>query len=319
MADYDVAIIGGGPAGLSAALVLGRCRRRVVVLDHGQPRNKAAVEMHGYLGRDGIPPDKLREIGRREAEHYGVDFFEAEAKSVCRCGEEDADFEVQVEGRPSVTARKLLLATGVKDQLPELENMAEFYGKTVHHCPYCDGWEHRDERLVAVGRGSAAVGLALSLRTWSDKVTACTCGEALDDSDRQRLKRNQVALRQEPPLRLEGQGGRLTRLHFDSGPPLECDALFFCSEQGQRSNLPLMLGCECDERGLIKTEGKQGAGVRGLFLAGDADGDVQLSIVAAAEGAIAATAINRELQDENCGDFQPDSPLRSLARWFNKP
>jgi thioredoxin reductase len=302
MADYDVAIIGAGPAGLSAALVLGRCRRRVIVLDHGQPRNKAAVEIHGYLGHARISPMKFREIGRREAEEYGVEFLGGEAKSVCRCGDADADFEVQVEGRPCITARKLLLATGVKDQLPEIENLRDFYGKTVHHCPYCDGWEHRDERLVALGQGSQAVGLALSLRTWSDKVTACTCGEALNDSDRQRLERNQIALRPEHPLRLEGQGGRLMRMHFDNGPPVECDALFFSSEQGQRSKLPLMLGCKCNEHGLIQTQKKQGTGVCGLFLAGDADGDVQLAIVAAAEGAIAATAINRELQDEDRGE-----------------
>lgn len=302
MADYDVAIIGAGPAGLNAALVLGRCRRRIVVLDHGRPRNSAALHMHGYLGHDGIGPAEFRALGRRECERYGVEFIDAEATAACRCGPSLCEFEVQLAGRPPLTARKLLLATGVRDRLPAIENIADFYGTSVHHCPYCDGWEHRERRLAAVGRGSLAVGLALALRTWSDQVTACTSGVAIDAADRQRLDRCGIVHRQEAPMRLEGRDGQIERLHFAAGPPLSCDALFFNSEQMQRSTLPAQLGCECDDAGLLVTQGKQGAGVPGLYLAGDADGDVQFAIVAAAEGAIAATAINRELQDEDCGE-----------------
>jgi thioredoxin reductase len=305
MTKYDVAIIGGGPAGLSAALVLGRCRRRVILFDHGHPRNYAAVEMHGYLGHDGIPPFKLRELGRREGERYGVEYVDAEVDKVCPCGHEHSEFELEVAGRSPVRARKLLLATGVKDELPDIENFKDFYGRTAHHCPYCDGWEHRDQRLVAIGRGKAAVGLALSLRTWSDQVTACISGEPISNEDRERAERNGIIVHAAMPIRMEGSDGRLARLHFRQGPPLECDALFFSSEPKQRSRLPTMLGCERDDAGLIKTYGKQGAGVCGMFLAGDADGDVQFAIVAAAEGAIAATAINRELQDEDAGDAQP--------------
>jgi thioredoxin reductase len=305
MNDYDVAIIGGGPAGLSAALVLGRCRRRVVVFDHAHPRNYAAVDIHGYLGHDSIPPGKLRERGRRECQKYGVEFVDAEVNGVCACGQKISKFALDVEGCEAVRARKLLLATGLKDTLPDIENFKDFYGRSAHHCPYCDGWEHRDERLVAIGRGKAALGLALSLRTWSDRVTAILCGEALDDEDRKRAEHNRIAIHDGMPVRMEGREGRLARLHFAAGPPLECDALFFNTTPVQRSRLPCMLGCECDESGLILTKNKQGTGVCGLFLAGDADGDVQFAIVAAAEGAIAATAINRELQDEDTGDGKP--------------
>ncbi|MCC6494231.1 MAG: NAD(P)/FAD-dependent oxidoreductase [Pirellulales bacterium] len=306
MSQFDAAIVGGGPAGLNAAIVLGRCRRRVALMDDGKPRNYAAREIHGYLGLECASPQELRAAGRREAARYGVEFIDGEVTAVGVCSDggdgRRSLFELQVGDRPSVRARKLLLATGVRDQLPDIENLRDFYGTTVHHCPYCDGWEHRDRRLAAVGDGVAAVGLALLLRNWSAHVVACANGRPLSAEDRARAERNGVLIREERAVRLEGQGGQVERLHFAAGPPEPCDALFFSGDMVQRSRLPLMLGCQCDERGLIMTRGKQGTGVRGLFLAGDADGDVQFAIVAAAEGAIAATAINRELQDEECGE-----------------
>jgi thioredoxin reductase len=318
MHRYDVAIVGGGPAGLSAAVVRGRCRRTVVVFDHGRPRNYAAQAVHGYLGLDGIAPDTLRAAGRREALAYGAELVDAEVTDIRPCGAEGREFEITAEGEPLRVARKLLLATGVRDELPDVAGLREFYGKTVHHCPYCDGWEHRDRRLAALGAGEAAVGLALSLRTWSPHVTACSNGQRLSAADRQRATRNGIAIREEAVRQLAGARGRLEAVHFVGGPALPCDALFFAAAQGQRSPLPLMLGCECDQDGLIATRGKQGSGVCGLFLAGDADGDVQFAIVAAAEGATAATAINRELQDEDRGEPR-DQHAVPLARAAQTP
>ena len=199
-------------------------------------------------------------------------------------------------------SRKLLLATGVRDVLPPIAEADQFYGRGVHHCPYCDGWEHRDQSLVAYGAGRPAIGLALSLRTWSERVTACTDGKRVAPKDRQRLERNGIALRTEPIARLEGAGGSLQRVVFEAGPPLECDALFFNTEQFQRSALPERLGCERAEGNQVRTHDKQRTRRPGLFLAGDADGDVQFVIVAAAEGARAAVAINRDLQDEDRGE-----------------
>jgi thioredoxin reductase len=296
---FDVAIVGGGPAGLSAALVLGRSRRRVVVVDHGQPRNYAAKAVHCYLGLDGIKPDDLRRSGRDQSAAYGVDFINREVLSACRSETDHGTiFELQLDGEITVRARKILLATGIRDEIPDIANIDEFYGTSVHHCPYCDGWEHRDEHLVAFGQGDAAVELGLELLNWSATVTVCTNGKAISEKEMARLSKRRIAHRNEPVRQLLGTRKKLERIIFSSGDALSCDALFFAASKRQRSHLPSLLGCECDDVGLIVSKGKQDTEVPGLFIAGDADGDVQFAIVAAAEGAIAATAINRELQAE---------------------
>ena len=299
---HDVAIVGGGPAGLSAAIVLGRCRRSVRLYDHGKPRNYAAQHVHGYLGLDGMTPRKLRENGRQQAALYGVLFSDEEVLAArCHPSEGGSRFELTFRQRPAQVVRKLLLATGLMDILPGLKNIHDFYGRSVHHCPYCDAWEHRDQRLAAFGDGKAAVGLALSLRNWSANITACTNGSPISDSAHGALARNGIAHRDEVLVALNGVDGRLEELVFDRGATLSCDSLFFATDKVQRSGLPAVLGCHVGDGNLVQTSGKQGTGVPGLFLAGDAHSDVQFAIVAAAEGAKAATAINRELQEEDLG------------------
>jgi thioredoxin reductase len=306
-AGFDVIIVGGGPAGLNAAIVLGRCRRRVLLIDAGKPRNAKALHMHNFLSRDGIEPKRLLSLGRREARRYGVELIPAVVASATCLNRDGADcrqpaFEVTLDDGRTFASRKLLIATGVKDQLPAIPGAKRYYGRGVHHCPYCDGREYAGRPLAAYGKAHAAVGLALTLRTWSDDVTACTDGDKPSPRDRQRLQRNGIHLRVEPLLRLEGTGRTLRRIVFKSGEPLDCDALFFNTTKTQQSPLPAMLGCELTERDEARTERKQKTRVGGLFVAGDADGDVQFAIVAAAEGATAAVAINRELQDEDCGE-----------------
>lgn len=299
--DFDVAIVGGGPAGLSAAVVLGRSRRSVALFDHGKPRNYAAQAVHCYLGLDDIEPSALRDRGRKEAESYGVQIFDTEvtgARCLPKVGKQRSGFQLQTRDE-SIIVRTLLLTTGVIDELPVIPGFREFYGRSVHHCPYCDGWEHRDEGLVAFADGKGATELALELRTWSPRVTACSNGSALREKERQCLARNGIAYREDTISRFDGTDGSLLEIVFESGSSLRCDALFFSAGQCQRSPLAAMLGCDCDEKGLVQTGKKQESGIKGLFLAGDADGEVQFAIVAAAEGAVAATAINRLLQEED--------------------
>ncbi|HEV7283090.1 MAG TPA: NAD(P)/FAD-dependent oxidoreductase [Pirellulaceae bacterium] len=314
--SYDVVIIGGGPAGQSAALILARARRHVVVVDAGQPRNAAARQFHGYLGRDGDDPKALLRDGRQELAKYGVAIFDDRVIDV-ECGETTGGqftgtgFRAMTASGRTLTGRKLLFATGVKDELPDLPGVEECYGASIHHCPYCDGWEHRDERLVAFGKDAeSAIGLGLSLKTWSDQVTVLTNGETATDEQRQKLAANGIDLVEERVLGIVHEGDRMTGVRLQGGTVVPADAMFFNTSQRPASHLPQRLGCVMKDHRAVLAEEKQHTSVPGAFAAGDADDDVQFVIVAAAEGAKAATAINRELQEEDRAAVQADLSLR---------
>jgi thioredoxin reductase len=293
---FDVVVVGGGPAGLSAALVLGRSRLRVALVDGGTPRNARARELHTYLGRDGVPPLDLLQAGREEVARYGVAFHAGEATAVRR---EASGFRVHLAGGERLRCRRLLLATGVVDPLPRLEGIEELYGISVHHCPFCDGWEHRDERLAVYGRGAAGARFAVKLTRWSPDVVLITGGPSrLRLGERQLLEQLAIPVRSEPIARLEGSNGKLRRVVFAEGEPLERDALFFGSRPRQRCDLAAALGCRFTNKGVVHTNHLQEAGVPGLYVAGDASRDVQLAIVAAAEGTKAGVAIVGDLERE---------------------
>jgi thioredoxin reductase len=298
----DVVIVGAGPAGISAALVLGRARRRVLVCDAGHPRNAASHGLHCYLTRDGIEPAEFLRLGRAELRPYEtVELRQAEVTDARRLVDEGANyFEVTLSNGERLTTRKLLLATGVIDELPEIEGLSEFYGTSVFHCPYCDGWEMRDEPLAVYGQGENGLGLALELTFWSGNLVLCTDGPAeLSGEDIQRLRKRNIPLNENKIARLEGNAGVLERIVFADGESLPVHGIFFSTGQKQGSELPKKLGCKFTEQGCVRTYDYEMTDVPGLYVAGDASRFVQFAIVAAAEGALAAVAINKELMKED--------------------
>ena len=293
---YDVIVVGAGPAGLSAALMLGRCRRSVLVCDTGRPRNAASKALHGFLSRDGIAPQDLLAIGRKELERYETVEFRAVEGVDARWCKEEKRFEINVATGEHLRSRKLLLATGVADNVPDIDGIRELYGTSVFHCPYCDGWEVRDQPIAIYGRGEKGHGLALELTVWSRDLVLCTNGPCeLRDNQRERLERHGIAVREEPIARLEGDAGILRHIVFESGERLPRRAMFFTEGQFQHSHLSTSLGCEFNDKGTVRTGKYETTHVPGLFVCGDASRRVQWVVVAAAEGAEAAFAINTDL------------------------
>jgi thioredoxin reductase len=280
---------------MSAALVLGRANRVVKVFDHGRPRNHATLAMHGYLTRDGIAPTDFRRFARQELERYttvSIEHIEV-ADAVF---ERDGSFTVVLDNGRRVTSRKLLIATGVTDNLPDLPGFTEFFGRSVFHCPYCDGWELRGQGFGVYGRGRRGHGLSLELTGWTSDIVLFTDGPGeLDDHQRDELTRNKVTVREEKIARLEGRDGILERVVFRDGQSVERRVVFFTTGQTQVSPLAKKLGCEFNEKGTVRTGHHEATAVPGLFVAGDASRDVQWVVIAAAEGAEAAFAINQEL------------------------
>jgi thioredoxin reductase len=291
---FDVIVVGGGPAGLSAALMLGRCRRRVLLCDLRQPRNRHSHALHGYLTRDGVAPADFNDLGRAELAQYSV---ETRVEGVTSAQWIDDVFRVGVGPREE-QARFLLLATGVIDDLPAIHGFDDCYGRSVFHCPYCDGWEWRDRRLAAFGPGKACAGLALGLKTWSADIVMCTNGGRIDRATRERLERNGIAIRTEAIARLEHTDGALQVLTFARGDSRPCDALFFATGQRPQSALATSLGCAFTKHGTVNTGRHCETNVQRVFVAGDASRDAQFVVVAAAEGVKAAVAINKALQRE---------------------
>lgn len=277
--------------------MLGRCRRRVLVCDTGRSRNRWSHAVHGFLTRDGTSPDELLRLAREELAGYST---------VALCGQEVVEATREAEGftlgcrdGSELQTRKLLLATGVVDELPAVDGLERFYGRSVHHCPYCDGWEWREQPIAIYGQGDAGAGLALGLTGWSSDLLLCTDGPATFSSHFQaRLDAVGIPVRQERLVRLEGTDDRLERLVFDRGAPVARRALFFTTGHRQASDLPERLGCQFTEAGAVDTGKCEATNVPGLYVCGDASRDAQFVVVAAAEGAEAGMAIHKALLDE---------------------
>jgi thioredoxin reductase len=279
--------------------VLGRCCRKVLICDAGVPRNWAAHQMHGFLSRDGIDPGEFRAVAREELKRYdSVHFWEGEVTDVAHAPPNM--FRVTLDPGRVEVGRKLLIATGVRDQLPPLPRIEEFWGTSVHQCPYCDGWELRGAPVAVYGKGSRGFEMARAMTAWTSDIALCSDGSAgLKKDQKEQLSRNGVQLIEERIDELQGRDGQLEAVIFKGGRRLPRRALFFDTPCVTQSQLAEKLGCQIIKGGAIRCGRYEATSVPGVFVAGNIIKDVQLAIVAAAEGTRAAFGINRSLTRED--------------------
>jgi thioredoxin reductase len=298
---YDCIVVGAGPAGLSASLFLARYRRRTLTFHHNSPRNEYAHGVHGFLGHHGISPAELLARGRDEVVTHGGLIIEGCVTRIERLSNEHFRLYTANGNENSRTfdARRILLATGLRDLTPDCPGFRDFYGFSVHHCPDCDGYESIDKRIAVLGSGTKTVGFALSLLTWTNKITLITEEKPpLSEDDRAKLAEFDISVRDQSIEALDGdfKSKQLQRIIFSDGDVLECEALFFNLGTEPASNLHQMLGCRLDEScGLIWVDQTRQTSVEGVYAAGDITPNSQLAIVAAAEGAMAAIHIHDSL------------------------
>jgi thioredoxin reductase len=302
--EYDVIVVGAGSAGLSAALTLGRCRRRVLLADGGAPRNAPSPAVHGFLTRDGTRPAQLLELGRQQLAPYPtIEVRELKITKLHKLGRGFRAEGTTGQGHAwAGTTHRVLLATGVADVLPALPGFRDLWGTGVLHCPYCHGYEVRDEPLAVYGRGKAAVGLALLLTNWSKDIVVVTDGPGhLTTYGRQRLRQHSIGLRQEKVSGLVGgPDGLLRCVEFEDGTYLERKAIFLHAPQEQRSSLAADLGAYLTSKGAVWVDKNSQTSVAGLYAAGDTTPGQQQALLAAAAGGKAAICLNEALTKEQC-------------------
>jgi thioredoxin reductase len=286
---YEAVVVGAGPAGLAAATWLGRYRRRTLLVDAGGQRNRRAERVHGYLGSDPVPPRELLERARRDLRAYPeVELLDGRVESAARHGD---DFQLSL-GASEVRAGHLVLATGLLDELPEVDGFTDHYGANAFHCVYCDGYETLGRRVVLLGWHQHVGDIAIQLLEWAAGVTVVTQGREFRGATTS-LRRRSVRVVQDEAVALLGTRGALRGVRLRSGTILECEFLFFYLGRTPVSELARQLGCRLDEDGAVVTDEHGHTSVPGVFAAGDVTPGIQFVQTAAAEGAAAGIACAR--------------------------
>ena len=309
---YDAVVVGGGPAGLAAALWLARYRCRVLLVDAGEHRNRWADLAHGYLGFDPMDPSHLLEQAREDLARYPEAALR-EGRAVTARREENGTFTLALEDGDTVRAKRVVLATGVRDVFPEVENFFEHYGASVFHCPTCDGYEARDQTVVAFGWSEQVVGFALTLLGWAASVTVVTDGRGFEGEawHRERLAAQGVRVFEDDAVELLGSRGDMRGVRLRSGEILPCKLAFFSIAHEPVSDLDLQLGCERTEEDCTAADAQGATTVPGVYAAGDMTPGLQLVQVAAAKGTVAGVACAQSLRGE--GGLRPGWEGRVLG------
>ncbi|HWC13119.1 MAG TPA: NAD(P)/FAD-dependent oxidoreductase [Actinomycetota bacterium] len=301
----DVIVVGAGPAGLAAATWLGRYRRKTLVLDGGPPRNTPAQASHGYLGFDGSPPETLVAAARRDLERYPtVAIRPLRADDARRQG--DAFVVATSEG--DVVAHRLMLATGVRDALPDIPGFDRVYGQHAFHCSCCDGYESADQDVVAIGWGEHAAGFAIDLLEWGARVVLVTDGQEFegDRTCEAALHRNGIEVIEEKVTRVVLDGDRMTSVELASGRSVPATRAFFSIKHHPCNELAVSLGCDTDEMGYITVGDHGETSVEGAYAAGDVTPGEQLVQRSAAEGAVAGIACAISLRGMSTASDAPE-------------
>jgi len=294
---YDVAVIGGGAAGLSAALVLSRARRSVLVVDAGQPRNAPASHMHGYLSRDGVAPGALLASGRNEVTGYGGTILEGRVTELVPDGR--TGFWALVDGGQRVAARRILVTTGLRDELPDIPGLRERWARDVLHCPYCHGHEVRDRRLGVIGDGPAAVRYAQIVRQWTHDLVYFTPPDVLTQADRAGLVARAIGVVEGDIAQLVIDDDQLRGVRMSDGCVIPRDALFVPPRFLPTNDLLVGLGCAVDDAGWVTTDATGRTSVPGVWAAGNVVDPRAQVITAAGAGSAAAIALNADLVDDD--------------------
>ena len=293
---YDVVIVGGGPSGLSAALALGRARKQVLLCDAGPRRNAAAKQIHNFVTRDGTPPDEFRRIARQQLSTYpNVEIQDAIVRSISGAR---GTFRVEA-GATTVDARRVLLCTGMIDEMVPIEGFADLWGHSIVQCPYCHGWEERDRRwgyLILPTSSSHFMPFVLQLRGWTRDVTVFTNDAfQIDDKDRAQLDAAGIHIETAAVARLQASQGRLDSVALATGRRVPCDLLFAHPAQRQ-VGVVRDLGIALDDDGYVKVDPmKRETSLAGVYASGDLTTRVQGATVAAAAGTQVAAVLNLEL------------------------
>ncbi|MFI1928986.1 NAD(P)/FAD-dependent oxidoreductase [Streptomyces sp. NPDC020330] len=294
--SYDVIVIGGGAGGLNAALVLARARRTVAVVDAGEPRNAPSAHMHSFLSRDGVPPLTVLEVGRAEIARYGAVHVDGRVEQVEAA--ETGGYVVRLAGGATLDARHVVLATGLHDELPDLPGVRAMWGQDVHFCPYCHGYEVRDQPIVVLGVHPASPGQALLLRQWSSHITYVPHGRPLTDEERERMDARGVEVAEGTVSTLLAKDGRLNAVELTDGRTLECSGVFLFPTMTPNDGAFDGLGCEKNEQGWLVTDRAGRTSRPGLWAVGNVVDSRAQAVTAAGMGAAAAFALNHDLVDE---------------------